>query len=347
VPYEHESALGRPAAEGLVQDPHAARPWLSLDEDGEPWTARADLLGSDRFARDLVVEIEADGEATLRFGDDVLGRRPTPGATLLPGYRVGCGTAGNLGAEALAHLVWDQDGVTRVRNPLPARGGVERESIAQARLYAPAAFRTQRRAVTEADYAARAQDYEDVQRAVGTRRWTGSWYTMFVTVDRLGGRRVDADFEEGLRAFLERFRLAGQDLEVDGPRYVPLDVALTVCVAPDRFRADVERALLDALGSVDLPGGRRGFFHPDNFTFGAPLHLSRLIARAMEVPGVVFVDVDDTPPKENRFQRLGEQPRGEVAAGRIAAGRLEVIRLDSDPSAPEHGRLALTMTGGR
>ena len=28
-----------------------------------------------------------------------------------------------------------------------------------------------------------------------TRRWTGSWYTVFVTVDRLGGGEIDAAFE--------------------------------------------------------------------------------------------------------------------------------------------------------
>ena len=40
-----------------------------------------------------------------------------------------------------------------VRNPLPAQGGVEPETIEDVRQRAPAAFRTQERAVTEADYA--------------------------------------------------------------------------------------------------------------------------------------------------------------------------------------------------
>ena len=44
--------------------------------------------------------------------------------------------------------------VTGVRNPLPAEGGLAPESIEQARLNAPSAFRTQERAVTPDDYAA-------------------------------------------------------------------------------------------------------------------------------------------------------------------------------------------------
>jgi hypothetical protein len=63
--------------------------------------------------------------------------------------------------------------------------------MSQAKLYAPQAFRTQERAVTEADYAAAAQRHPDVQRAACTRRWTGMFHTMFITVDRRGGKAGD------------------------------------------------------------------------------------------------------------------------------------------------------------
>ena len=76
-----------------------------------------------------------------------------------------------------------------------------------------------------------------MQRAAATFRWTGSWHTVFVTADRFGGAAVDAPFEARLRRHLERFRMAGYDLEVDAPRFVALDVALHVCVKPDYFRA--------------------------------------------------------------------------------------------------------------
>ena len=88
----------------------------------------------------------------------------------------------------------------------------------QVRLDAPQAFRAQERAVTEADYAAAAQRHSGVQRAACTRRWTGMFHTMFITVDRRGGRPVTPEFEQELREFLERFRMAGYDLEIDGPR---------------------------------------------------------------------------------------------------------------------------------
>jgi hypothetical protein len=185
---------------------------------------------------------------------------------------------------------------------------------------------------------------------MATRRWTGSWYTMFVTIDRKGGRPVDAQFETELRSFLERFRLAGHDLEIDGPRFVPLEIVLTVCVAPNYFRSNVKQALLDVFSNGDLPDGRRGFFHPDNFTFGQPVYLSEIIATAMDVSGVQWVDVIEKatalPPNGTRFQRWGETAHGEIDAGLIRMDRLEIARLDNDPSLPENGRIDFLMEGG-
>src|SRR5262249_44370686 len=157
--------------------------------------------------------------------------------------RIGNGSAGNVGAGAISYVgpadaggvLKAVPGIVTVRNPLPAQGGTDPETLDQVRYAAPQAFRTQERAVTAADYAAIAHRFPGVQRAQATLRWTGSWYTMFITVDRVGGAPVDAPFEEALTAFLDTFRLAGYDLEVDAPVYVPLDIAFTVCVLPGYF----------------------------------------------------------------------------------------------------------------
>ena len=200
--------------------------------------------------------------------------------------------------------------------------------------------------MTEADYAPVAQRHSEVQRAVATRRWTGSWYTMFLTIDRKGGLAVDADFETDLQAFLERYRLAGQDLEIDGPSFVSLDIAFTVCVEPGYFRSDVKAALLEVFSNRDMPDGRRGFFHPDNFTFGQRVYLSEFLAKAMQVPGVRWVDTQNGESTTNRFKRWGQPAHGEFDQGWIDIGRLEIAHLDNDPSAPENGKLEFIMEGG-
>jgi hypothetical protein len=347
VPYNDAIARTQPARATMTLDPRRALAQVELAGDGDaPWRARPDLLNSARFATDLVVETESDGSSRLRFGDDLMGKRPSSGATLSATYRIGNGSVGNVGATAIGHLITSQKGFRTVRNPMPAQGGVDPEPIEQVRLYAPQAFRVQERAVSEADYVEVAQRHPDVLKAAATLRWTGSWHTMFVYVDRRGGRSVDRAFQQEMAAWLERFRLAGYDVEIEGPKFVALGLAMTVCVAPGYFQADVKAALLDVLSSRNQPDGRRGFFHPDNFTFGQPVYLSAVVAAVMSVPGVLWVDTDDLPPKPNRFGRFGQPAPTDAAAGRISFGPLEIARLDNDPSEPEHGTIDFFMQGG-
>jgi hypothetical protein len=121
---------------------------------------------------------------------------------------------------------------------------------------------------------------------------------------------------------------------------VPLQITLLVCVERDHFPAAVQQELLETFSASVLWEGGCGFFHPDNFTFGQPLYLSRLVATAMRVPGVHTVEVKE-------FQRWGELPRGEITEGLIRTGRLEILRVDNDPNAPENGRIRFVIEGGR
>ena len=336
-----------PASLTLRQEPRLALPAVTLTGGGETWRPQRDLLASDRFATEFVVEMDNNAVAALRFGDGRLfGQAPSPNMDLAVEYRIGNGSAGNVGAEAIYHYVADLDGIEEVRNPLPAAGGVNPETLEEVRQYAPQDFRRQERAVTPADYAEVTERHPDVQRARATRRWTGSWYTMFITVDRRAGRSVDAAFEKEIRVWLERFRLAGQDVEIDAPRFVSLDIIMTVCVASGYFAADVKQALLEVFSKRDLAGSQRGFFHPDNFTFGQPVYLSQVIAAAIGVAGVQWVDLQPGPGKPNRFQRWGEVDHGEYAAGFVGIHRLEIARLDNDPSRPENGKIEFIMQGG-
>jgi predicted phage baseplate assembly protein len=332
-----------PAADALRWRMADVLPAIALSSTGtvdRDWSPRRDLLDSDAFSADFVAEVEDDGIAALRFGDDEYGIRPEPGTAFTATYRVGNGAQGNVGARAIAHIVSPDGAITAVENPLPAAGGVEPETLEHVRQSAPSAFRVQQRAVTEADWAEVTQRREDVQRAAATFRWTGSWHTVFATVDRAGGLAVDAPFRQDLRAHLESFRVVGHDLEVDGPRFVGLRLAMTVCVEPEYFRADVERELRDIFSTGTFPDGRRGLFHPDALTFGQPVYLSPLYAAAQSVEGVHSVEI-------TALERLTARGGDALATGKLALGRLEIARLDNDPDFPERGILELTLEGGR
>jgi hypothetical protein len=322
-----------------------AVPRVSLESllaaDSNSWTAQRDLLGSAAEATDFVVEVDDARRAHLRFGNDAPGKRPDESTTFVPTYRIGNGSAGNVGAMALAHVVsTDSAAFIALANPLPAFGGTEPEDVEAARRDAPQAFRTQERAVTAADYAAVAERRSEVQRAAASFRWTGSWHTVFVTADRVGGAVVDAPFERRLRRHLERFRMAGYDLEIDAPRFVALDIVLHVCVLKEHFRAQVLKALREVLSSGVRFDGRLGLFHPDRLSFGEPVYLSPIIAAAQAVQGVEAV-------RAKRFQRLVQPDPTTLANGVIPIGRLEVAQLADDPNFRERGRLEIQIGGGK
>ena len=311
-----------------------------LQAETTRWTPARDLLNADEVSPMFVVETEQDGTASLRFGDDEHGRRPKKDEAFEASYRVGNGPAGNVGADSITHAVTADGRVVSVRNPLPASGGVEPESLEQVRRRAPQAFRRQERAVTPADYEAVTVRHQAVQRAAATLRWTGSWNTVFLTVDRFDGRRLDEELEQELVRHVDRYRMAGHDLEFDEPRFVSLELELFVCVRRDYFRSQVKRQLLDVLSNRELGEGRRGLFHPDNFSFGQTIYLSPMLAAARNVPGVASANV-------LAFQRQGTDETRYLDDGRLPLGRLEIARLDNDPNFPEHGVLRIELSGGK
>jgi hypothetical protein len=347
----------------------AATPNVSLQvataaDDAVAYTVAADLIDARPFDRLFVAEVTNDGRPSLRFGDDTNGRAPVDGSFVEASFRVGVGRAGNVGAETLRHILlafptaipiplppeWPPAvPITALRNPLPASGGRDQETISQVKVNAPVAFRSpQLRAVTEADYAQVAMRVEGVAGAVARFRWTGSWLTVFLIVDAHDRDALDAGLAEQIKEYVQRFTQTGYDLEVRPATYVALDIELFVCVAGDRFRTDVEQAVGRALSARRLPDGTLGFFHPDRFGFGQPLYLSALYAAAAAVPGVESVSArrfsgyyDDDP--------LPARPitTANLDAGLITVGDIEVLELLGDPSLPERGVLEITTGGGR
>ncbi len=334
------------ASDVLRQDPAGALPVVRLHTgpDAPDWTVRRDLLGSGPGDRHVVAELDDDGALHLRFGDGEHGRAPTPGTTFLADYRIGNGTAGNVGAEAISQVVFcgnDPGGVTKVHNPLPATGGTDPQPLAEVRLFAPDAFRHRlQRAVTAEDYATLAGQLPGLQRAAASLRWTGSWYEAQVAVDPLGTEEADERLLERVREGIFRYRRIGHDLVVQPAHYIPLLLGLRVCVLPHFLRAHVQSAVQDAFSNRRLPDGRLGFFHPDNLTFGGAVDASRLVAVAQALAGVESVEV-------RQLERFGEGDHGERAQGYLPLSPLEIARLDNDPAFPENGQLRLEMGGGR
>jgi hypothetical protein len=342
---------------GLAADARDAEPAISLmvtfPTGEEPWTRASDLLDSSAFDPHFVPEVNNDGAAAMRFGDGEYGREITGATRFRAVYRVGNGLQGNVSAEALFHVAAMPPlaNVTLVRNPLPAKAGAELETIEQVRQRAPAAFRAEQfRAVTEADYTAAAKKLPSVASAVASFRWTGSWYTVFVGVNPTdqadlihlpdGFTNLSSGLEQQVRSFLTTYRLAGYDLEIRPPRFVPLEIDLDLCVDPAYFRGDVAHAVAAVLSNRIAQDGIPGFFHPSQFAFGQPVYISRIYAEIERVAGVDSAVI-------TQFRRFGQLDNGELAAGVLPIGPWEIAQLDNDPSFQEHGVLRINALGGK
>jgi hypothetical protein len=362
-------ALGVPARE--AQPAVVLRLGFPPAEE-EIWIAVPDLLDSHPLDRHFVAEVDNDGRAVLRFGDDEHGRRPGEEATSVTArYRIGNGVTGNLGRESLAHIArplladmadpaagpadpppppWPNGLALTVWQPLPAAGGVDPETIEEVRQLAPRAFQAETlRAVTEEDWEAAARKLPWVAAAKCAFRWTGSWHTVFVAlhprdaadlITEGGGKmRLRDERAQQALAHLTRYKLAGYDLEVRAAQYVPLEIDLQLCIARGHFRGDVLAGVYRALSSRRNADGSLGFFHPERFAFGQPVPISRIYAVVEKVPGVESALI-------TVFKRYWAAANHELEDGLIPLGDDEIARLDNDPNFADNGVLRLTALGG-
>lgn len=301
------------------------------------WTFRRDLLSSGPFDNDFTVDIEEDRSASLRFGDNQRGRQPQTGDRLRVTYRSGNGEQGNVRADTICHIISTDPDIIGVRNPLAAQGGSEPQALEDARFTAPYAFLAPQRCVTEEDYVRLIEQHPQVVHAAAQVRSIGNWPTMFVYIQRHGGKSIDATFTRELNTYMDNYRLAGQQFEVQEPFYVSLILLLRVYLARNASRNIINTALTRAFSTAP-----DAFFFPDNFTFGQPLYFSQLITRAMQIPGVIRAEIVQC----RRVGTPDTEQQTDTPIGHLAVQPLEIIRVANDPTAPQHGTIQFLLEGG-
>ena len=325
---------------------------LRVEGFSKAWTEQRTLLDSRADDQVFRLEIDDRGEATVVFGDGVFGLRPEETTKVDATYRVGGGAIGNVAAETLIeprprtaeNISW----LVEVTNPLPATGGRDLESRDHARRIAPATFQKPLVAVTEADYRAAALEFQfggqkPIQNAKANFRWTGSWLTLTLAVDPRGTEGSIDELRRPLLEYLDTRRLAGYDVEIIGALYLPVDLAIEFCPKPGFLPADVQEAIELALSAFELPGGNKGLFHPDNFTFGDFLYVSRIFAAVMAVAGVESAQITRLAQLHAAFP--GRDTKRNLLQGFLAVGADQIIRLDNDRNFPENGTLSIRAKG--
>jgi len=231
------------------------------------------------------------------------GAVPEKGAEVrIRGYATGGGARGNLAAGSIRRLKSSIPSVAAVENRRPAQGGVDGETLDQAKDRGPLLVRTRSRAVT-------AEDYEILAREAAPEIAR----VRCVPADRdpaaAGGVRVlvvpAAAMEDGrilfenlvppeptlsrIAARLDRARVVGTRVVLEPPLYRGVTVVARLVARP---RVNVERVREGALDVLHrylnpLPGGGP---EGTGWPFGRPVQAGEIFGRLQQVSGVELVE---------------------------------------------------------
>lgn len=307
------------AAVLLNQNPRQAIPQILLEIDGKPWGhVRADLLESQPYDHHFCVEVDDDGRAWIRFGDDKgVGERPEVEASVDAVYRVGNGQVGNVPAGSINRLMIedaklsdrtrilaDLERIT-VTNPIAAAGGKDPESAASARLIAPGEMRVhQQRAISAEDYAEFARNVTGVANAAATIAHEGARRVVRVAIDPKGwevpstaatavDKAVWAALKQHVLERLEAVRRINHDVVVAAPIYIDLDIELELSILSgymkDVVLGQVQGKLVGVKGARQKDSQEKTFFDVDFLTFGQSIYWSQIVACVHSIPGVASV----------------------------------------------------------
>ncbi len=294
------------------------------------WRQVDDLALAGR--NDPVYRLDAEA-GLIRFGDGVRGAVPARDARIrVAMMRSGGGRAGNLPPGSLTEIsAKDLDGkpVSRLKavQPLPADGGENAETLAEAERRIPALFRHGDRAVTGEDYARLAADAPGVrvgrvevmpgfkphQRLFDAPGVISVMTLPYKEAVRAPNPRPDRPFLETVHAWLDRRRVLGVELYVIGCKYVPVGLSVGINIREGFGHDEVVNNVRDALYTFLWtlpPGGIEGRGWP----LGAPVWDRELEVAAARVPGVIRVNGIHLFEKQDKKWRrlLGASEGGAV-----------------------------------
>lgn len=263
----------------------------------------------------------------IRYPDGSIrqhGAIPRDGAFIeVSGYRHGGGSRGNVGARTLTVMRSAVPFVNGTINLGPASGGVDSESVAEAKVRGPLTLRTGNRAVTARDFERLTIESSiEVARARCRPAGRGNGAVQLLVVPQVRtdptGHKLD-DFAISPQLMttivdaLDEHRLVGTSVEVSTPYYQGVSVVALLHGAPGRPAALVRQRTMDALSRFlnPLVGGSDGTGWP----FDADVNLAVVTQLLESVDGVERVE------EVLLFEY-------DLRTGRRLGGGKDVIRLD-------------------
>lgn len=238
----------------------------------------------------------------VSFGDGTQGKRLPPGFRNVVAlkYQIGGGLSGAVGAGQITNIVNSVPFISGVKNPLPATGGMDAETQAQALQRGPQELRARGRAVAAADYeilalravgaqVARAHAVPGFHPSFPGTPIPGLMCVFVIPVERGAGPPVpDDDTLRAVSGYLSAtLAPAGVEVVAAAPLYHRVQVQVSVVIDPSVSRNHSVQSVYSVLdGYLDpVTGGDDG----QGWPFGGTLSNPAFVRQLLGIPGVTAV----------------------------------------------------------
>jgi hypothetical protein len=280
-------ALNSATTSSLMLEIYSSGSWIV-------WTEVDNFLLSSSTDTDYRVEIDENDTVRVFFGDDVNGAVPSSGSSNIRAtYRVGGGHKGNeVAAGKITTLNGSYNFISAVINAASPNGGMDKETIAEAKVNAPLSLRAMERCVTHDDYIAKAKEVPGVKHAFASRG--NGAYEERVVIATAGDNPVPSgswdpyypDLRTGLIGavgwYLESRKTTPVILTVEPVRVLEVYLSLRVFCESNVRTLSIKRQVEDVVSAL---------FDPDNETLGQQFPLSKVYEVVENISGVKYADV--------------------------------------------------------
>jgi hypothetical protein len=247
---------------------------------------------------DKIFDVRYDDlyNATIRFGDGVVGASPPNDSAYRVLYRVGGGLRGNLLGSTINSPLTISTGKTgTVTNTSQATGGLDAETIASAKKYGPLVFRQQDRLVTLEDFKAYVSRYSSptggqcIGTAVTRKAYSSANIIDLYVLQKANAnqlQRATVEYKTHLLSDMETKKMLTDSVNVVDGLIRTVDLVTTI-YSDVAFR-DLEESI-----KIDVASRILQYFSYTNLGFGAEFAPQTLNRKLYDITEVRYSTIDN------------------------------------------------------
>lgn len=196
------------------------------------YTQAESLIGLTNISQVFFVQAAENFQYEVLFGDDVYGRRPKNGASVVIKYRTSSGELSNGASIFTSDGSIDGHSNVSVSTVSSATGGAAAETTESIRFNAPRRFQSQDRAVTASDYEsilqARFPEIESISVYGGEEASPPQYGRVYVSIDTTNAEGVSEVNKTIYRNFIKQRSPLTIDVEFIDPEFMYVDLITSV-----------------------------------------------------------------------------------------------------------------------